>query len=358
MGFCVSRYGETRRNLLSVLVQASRRGMCCFEHSHAQLSVGAQRRCRGRWRCAAQRSVHPPCCSTLRRRGASIVLVSTAAERVIMSSIWSRLTDKRRSNKPDDASGEKSDILGAGTSLDSRADPAPDHLWAQVDQVDSVPDIEEENGPRVDFSNLDRIQAETVAPALGIYATPRGKSGEVDYLFAEEYHEYRHKSWGEQLTFWAGVSYLGGAIIGGSLGFREGIQKGNEMVAELVSPVTGAGGGPKAATSLSVSHVSKAKLRLNALLNAVGRRGGRMGNAAGVLAIMFSGFESFLHWLRDDVDDSWNYIGAGALTGALYKSTAGLRAVSMWSAGLATVGLVGLYGARRGVYGRRLRQLL
>jgi import inner membrane translocase subunit TIM23 len=274
-----------------------------------------------------------------------------------MSSIWSRWTGRKGTAETDQQQQEQKVAFDEKTSSDATSVSAPDPFWAVVDESDALPDIED-RGPPIDFSNLDRIQAETVAPALGIYAPLGRRSGDVDYLFAEEYHDYRHKSWGEQLTFWAGVSYLSGAIIGGSMGLREGIQKGNEMVAEMVSPAAERGVGSASTASLSVSTASKAKLRANALLNAVGRRAGRLGNAAGIVAILFSGFESFLHWFRDDVDDAWNYVGAGALAGAIYKSTAGLRVVSLWSTGLATVGLVGLYGARRGIYGRRVRQLL
>lgn len=274
-----------------------------------------------------------------------------------MSSIWARWAERKKSKEVVDGGQEGKLDFDTKAVPETTAAPVLDKFWTGVDENDTLADAED-HGPRIDFSNLDRIQAETVAPALGIYAAPSRQTGDVDYIFAEEYHDYRHKSWGEQLTFWAGVSYLSGAIIGGSLGLREGIQKGNEMVAELVSPAAGRGTGPTPATSLSVSTASRAKLRANALLNAVGRRAGRLGNAAGIIAILFSGFESFLHWFRDDVDDAWNYVGAGALAGAVYKSTAGLRVISVWGAGLATFGLVGLYGARRGIYGRRVRQLL
>ncbi|KAF6004056.1 hypothetical protein CCYA_CCYA04G1400 [Cyanidiococcus yangmingshanensis] len=274
-----------------------------------------------------------------------------------MSSIWARWAERKKSKEAVDGGQESKLDFDTKAVPETTAAPVLDKFWTGVDENDTLADAED-HGPRIDFSNLDRIQAETVAPALGIYAAPGRQTGDVDYIFAEEYHDYRHKSWGEQLTFWAGVSYLSGAIIGGSLGLREGIQKGNEMVAELVSPAAGRGTGPTPATSLSVSTASRAKLRANALLNAVGRRAGRLGNAAGIIAILFSGFESFLHWFRDDVDDAWNYVGAGALAGAVYKSTAGLRVISVWGAGLATFGLVGLYGARRGIYGRRVRQLL
>jgi len=187
---------------------------------------------------------------------------------------------------------------------------------------------EESESPTLDFGHLDRINPLTIAPALGVYAPGYGNSPE--YLFAEDYTDYRKKSWGEQLMYWTGVSYLTGAVTGGSYGLVEGL---------------GSSGG------------KSWKLRVNAILNASGRRGAALANACGILALMFSGFESLYdHYLGEDT--VYNYALAGISAGLVYKSTAGLKPASIYSAGLGLAGVIGIYAARQGIYGRRLQKLI
>lgn len=66
------------------------------------------------------------------------------------------------------------------------------------------------------------------------------------------------------------------------------------------------------------------KLRLNSTLNAITRRGPFLGNSAGVVAIVYNCFNSYIGYWRGK-HDSANCIIAGGLSGMLFKSTRGLR---------------------------------
>eukprot|EP00871_Galdieria_phlegrea_P005771 jgi/Galph1/681/GphlegSOOS_G5396.1 len=196
----------------------------------------------------------------------------------------------------------------------------------------SVSSIESDSvsgeSPALDFGHLERINPRTIAPALGVYTPGYGSTPE--YLFEEDYTEYRKKSWGEQLMYWTGVSYLSGAVTGGSYGLLEGLR---------------------------ASRGKTWKLRINSVLNASGRRGAALANACGILALMFSSIESLCyHYIGDET--FYNYALAGLSTGLIYKSTAGWRPAGIYGAGLGLAGVVGIYASRQGLYGRRLQMLV
>ncbi|KAJ3994934.1 Tim17-domain-containing protein [Lentinula boryana] len=70
--------------------------------------------------------------------------------------------------------------------------------------------------------------------------------------------------------------------------------------------------------------VSNARLRINSVLNSVTRRGTFIGNSAGVLALVYNGVNSSIDAARGK-HDILGSVSAGAITGALYKSTAGVK---------------------------------
>lgn len=78
------------------------------------------------------------------------------------------------------------------------------------------------------------------------------------------------------------------------------------------------------------------KLRLNSVLNAVTRRGPFLGNSAGVIAMVYNGFNSFIGHMRGK-HDSANSIMAGALSGMIFKSTRGIRPMMISGGIVATV---------------------
>ena len=72
------------------------------------------------------------------------------------------------------------------------------------------------------------------------------------------------------------------------------------------------------------------RLRLNGVLNAVTRRGPFLGNSAGVIAMVYNGVNSTIGYYRGK-HDMTNSIVAGALSGALFKSTRGTRQLAISS---------------------------
>lgn len=106
------------------------------------------------------------------------------------------------------------------------------------------------------------------------------------------------RGWSDDLCYGTGTMYLSGLALGGLWGLREGARK------------------PLA--------VSNTRLRINAILNSVTRRGTFVGNSAGVLALVYNGINSTIDHIRGQ-HDTLGSMAAGALTGALYKSTAGVR---------------------------------
>ncbi|KAI0272680.1 Tim17/Tim22/Tim23/Pmp24 family-domain-containing protein [Gloeopeniophorella convolvens] len=105
------------------------------------------------------------------------------------------------------------------------------------------------------------------------------------------------RGWSDDLCYGTGTMYLGLAL-GGAWGFREGARR------------------PLA--------VSNTRLRINSILNSITRRGTFLGNSAGVLALGYNGINSTIDALRGK-HDAFGSMAAGALTGALFKSTAGVK---------------------------------
>merc|ERR1711977_604160 len=106
------------------------------------------------------------------------------------------------------------------------------------------------------------------------------------------------RGWSDDLCYGTGVTYLAALSIGGAWGLAEGL---NRLPAS-----------------------APPKLRLNSALNAITRRGPFLGNSAGVIAMVYNGFNSFIGHYRGK-HDAANSIVAGALSGMLFKSTRGVR---------------------------------
>ena len=85
------------------------------------------------------------------------------------------------------------------------------------------------------------------------------------------------------------------------------------------------------------------KIRLNAVLNSVTRRGPFLGNNAGVVAMIYNGINSFIGYVRGK-HDAANSIAAGALSGMLFKSTRGPRQMLISGGLVATV--AGIWAVR------------
>jgi import inner membrane translocase subunit TIM23 len=117
------------------------------------------------------------------------------------------------------------------------------------------------------------------------------------------------RGWSDDLCYGTGVTYLTALTVGGAWGLQEGLRRSN--------------GQPP-------------KLRLNSVLNAVTRRGPFLGNSAGVIAMVYNGFNSFIGHMRGK-HDSVNSIVAGGLSGMIFKSTRGVRPMMISGGIVATV---------------------
>jgi len=122
------------------------------------------------------------------------------------------------------------------------------------------------------------------------------------------------RGWSDDLCYGTGTMYLSGLAVGGFWGVNEGARR------------------PLA--------VSNARLRINSILNSVTRRGTFIGNSAGVLALVYNGINSSIDSFRGKHDTTGS-MAAGALTGALYKSTAGVKPVLV--AATVISGLAGMW---------------
>lgn len=137
-------------------------------------------------------------------------------------------------------------------------------------------------------------------PTQRLYELPTSP----DFLFQEE-KRIQRRSWGENLTYYTGIGYLGGAVTGAGKGLFDGVK------ASEAGDTT--------------------KLRLNRILNGSGQNGRRFGNRAGVIGLMYAGLESGIVGVRD-TDDVINSVVAGLGTGALYKAAAGVRSAAVGGA--------------------------
>ncbi|THU91502.1 Tim17-domain-containing protein [Dendrothele bispora CBS 962.96] len=122
------------------------------------------------------------------------------------------------------------------------------------------------------------------------------------------------RGWSDDLCYGTGTMYLGGLTIGGVWGLREGARR------------------PLA--------VSNTRLRINSVLNSVTRRGTFIGNSAGVLALVYNGINATIDHTRGR-HDILGSIAAGGITGALYKSTAGVKPAV--SAAVIMSGMAGIW---------------
>lgn len=108
------------------------------------------------------------------------------------------------------------------------------------------------------------------------------------------------RGWTDDLCYGTGAVYLIGLGLGGSYGFFEGLN--------------------------NIPANSPGKLQLNTVLNHITRRGPFMGNNMGVLALTYNLINSSIDSFRGKHDTPGS-VAAGALTGALFKSSRGLKAM-------------------------------
>lgn len=112
------------------------------------------------------------------------------------------------------------------------------------------------------------------------------------------------RGWSDDLCYGTGSVYLLGLGSGGTWGLAEGFRR---------SPVS-----------------APPRLKLNYVLNGMTRRGPFLGNSGGVLALIYNGINSTIGHVRGKHDTA-NSVAAGVISGALFKSTRGVKPMG-WSA--------------------------
>lgn len=106
------------------------------------------------------------------------------------------------------------------------------------------------------------------------------------------------RGWSDDLCYGTGTTYLAALTAGGVMGLSEGLRR---------TPMT-----------------APPKIRLNSVLNSVTRHGPWLGNMAGVVALVYNGLNSMIGAARGK-HDAANSVAAGALSGMMFRSTAGIR---------------------------------
>ncbi|GAA6013974.1 hypothetical protein JCM11491_003474 [Sporobolomyces phaffii] len=188
------------------------------------------------------------------------------------------------------------------------------------------------------------------------------------------------RGWGDELCYGTGSTYLAGLAFGGLWGFTEGFRKpvsrpsqstaplapaaaaaattaegvaaaptapkaaavGQQATAFAKQAATASAEGVAAAATANAQTAAKvsARLRWNNVLNQMTRRGTSMGNSAGVLALIYNGINSSVDVYRGGYHDVYGSMGAAAVTGLIWRSTAGVKSMAITS-GLLTVGAAG-----------------
>lgn len=181
------------------------------------------------------------------------------------------------------------------------------------------------------------------------------------------------RGWGDELCYGTGTTYLAGLTAGGLWGLREGLARSRKLgtnptlnstlnqaaqaatastssALNTAASATSAAAPPAAAQQASTAAASSAaktaenrataavkspafRVRLNAVLNSITRRGTFVGNNAGVLALIYNAFNSSIDKYRGK-HDIYGSMLAGASTGLIWKSTAGVRPMVIASASM------------------------
>ncbi|KAJ9165539.1 Tim17-domain-containing protein [Coniochaeta hoffmannii] len=212
-----------------------------------------------------------------------------------MSSFWDTLTGKKSSQSQSQSQPSNAPSVPAQQTFSS-----PTHFDSPTEGVDSF------------------LNASTFADPTQLHPLAGLNKDTLDYITLEDsaisdlpggQSVLPSRGFTDDLCYGTGVTYLTALSLGGAWGLQEGLRRS-------------AGQPPK--------------LRLNSVLNAVTRRGPFLGNSAGVVAIVYNCFNSYIGYVRGK-HDAANTIVAGALSGMLFKSTRGLRPMMISGAVVASV---------------------
>ncbi|KAI9183030.1 Mitochondrial import inner membrane translocase subunit tim23 [Blastocladiella emersonii ATCC 22665] len=175
-----------------------------------------------------------------------------------------------------------------------------------------------------DYDTVGSILGGLDLKSAGKSLTPVGQLGSgVEYIFTDDTPFMGasggfvpSRGFGDDLCYGTGTAYLTGLTLGGTWGFLQGMR----------APL----------------EIRSTKLRVNAVLNAMTRRGPFVGNSFGVLAVMYSFVNYAVAYPLDVTPDQKPYVSivSAAASGALFKSTAGLRSAGITGAVCGSLAIV------------------
>lgn len=222
--------------------------------------------------------------------------------------LWDSLTGKgtsSRKHSADDASPTSSEFMTDSAAATASSNFSSSSSPYQVQDVSTL------------LNSTALPDPSALHPGAGL------NNSTIDYLTLDEsalsdlpgaQSALPSRGWSDDLCYGTGITYVSALGLGGAWGLAEGLQRAPPQ--------------------------APPRLKLNAVLNSVTRRGPFLGNSAGVLALVYNVCNSFIGNMRGK-HDAGNSIIAGALSGALFKSSRGVRPM-MISSGL-VAGAAGLW---------------
>jgi hypothetical protein len=149
---------------------------------------------------------------------------------------------------------------------------------------------EEQQRAAVTLPDFSKVDASKIAPALGVF-DPNLSANLVP-------RELSNRTWGQQISYYAGISYLCGGAAGGLLGLYKGIGAGKQL--------------------------PNATLKTNAIINHVSKTATSRANMLGVIGIMFV---SYSHLFSIEAHrKKWEHkLAAAVATGATYGVAGGAK---------------------------------
>lgn len=217
------------------------------------------------------------------------------------------------SSKPTERSGEtapESAVQSAPTQAPAEQERATDYLRSH-----SFQPVVGGAAPESEAPTAAGLLRHSALDPTALHPLANISGGDLEYLDIEEAQPNSlegartalpSRGWTDDLCYGTGTTYLSGLGIGGLVGLREGLRR-----------------------PLGVQSPTM-RLRMNAVLNTVTRRGTFLGNSAGVLAMTYNLFDAAIDASRGK-HDIYGSLASGALTGALYRCTSGLRSMAVAS---------------------------
>ncbi|KAF8075078.1 Tim17/Tim22/Tim23/Pmp24 family-domain-containing protein [Lyophyllum atratum] len=209
-----------------------------------------------------------------------------------------------------------------------------------------------DSGPSSSHNPSDYLRTANFSRSEGAAASPGDANlgDKLDYLLLDDDKKSElpgagtaipSRGWSDDLCYGTGTMYLSAIpVFASRLVFSLNLSPYLDIISAHPSLGLALGGawGVREGARRPLA-VSNTRLRINSVLNSVTRRGTFIGNSAGVLALLYNGVNSSIDAMRGK-HDTLGSMGAGAVTGALFKSTAGVKpaiAAAAFMSGMAGV---------------------